>query len=91
LKQALQPEEESVPEISDGVFRPGDTVWIESLREEGEVESPPDDKGRVRVLVGNVHLTLDARNLRKIQKSVDSEVPVSRRKGEQLDGCSWFG
>ena len=88
LKRALQPEEEPLPEVSDGVLRPGDTVWIESLREEGEVETPPDEKGRVRVLVGNVHLTLDARNLRKIPKSVDSAAPVSRRKGEALDTLS---
>ena len=88
LKRALQPEEEALPEVSDGVLRPGDTVWIESLREEGEVETPPDEKGRVRVLVGNVHLTLDARNLRKIPKSVDSGAPVSRRKGEALDTLS---
>ncbi len=85
LRNTLQKEEAPATEPAAEGFNPGDVVWIESLREEGEIESPPDDKGRVRVLVGNVHLTLDARQLRKVNKA-STEAPVETRyKGEQLD------
>ncbi len=85
LRKQLESKETPVTETIDATLRSGDTVWIESLREEGEVESPPDEKGRVRVLVGNVRLTLDARQLRKISRKTSELPPVSRVNALQLD------
>ncbi|NOX37155.1 MAG: endonuclease MutS2 [Calditrichaeota bacterium] len=53
-------------------LRPGDRVWIESLREEGEVLTPVDDKGKVRVQVGHVKLNIEVHQLRRLERPAEA-------------------
>jgi len=54
-------------------LQPGDAIWIESLREEGEVLTPVDDKGKVRVQVGNVKLNIEVQQLRRLDRSTEDK------------------
>jgi DNA mismatch repair protein MutS2 len=49
-------------------FREGDIVWIENLREEGEILSHPDDRHKVWVLVNDMRMNLRLEGMRKLPK-----------------------
>ncbi len=90
LRKQIQNEQQAFAEpekefAQDAQLRPGDRVWIESLREEGEVEVPPDEKNRGRVLVGNVRLTLDAHQLKKLPGEPRGSRVESQLKGARID------
>lgn len=63
----------------------GDSVWIESLGEEGELLEDLQDKAKVRVQVGNVKLNLDAAGLRKLSKAPSESKVIRTVTGEQVD------
>ncbi len=89
-REQLEALSESPPAAADkpAGWQKGDRVRVTSLGEVGELLSPPDEKGRVRVQVGNVKLTLDARGLVREEGSTPFD-PVHRRiAGEQLDRLS---
>jgi DNA mismatch repair protein MutS2 len=50
-------------------FREGDIVWIESLQEEGELLSEPDQNRKVWVLVRDVRMNVTLRDLKKLYKN----------------------
>ncbi len=84
--EALAHEERRTSEVPVTDLKPGEVVWIESLREQGEVLTPMDDKGKVRVQVGNVKLTIEVTQLRRLEPPEAPPVPGGRRvTAETLD------
>ncbi len=78
LRQAREALEKSSPAEAPSPPPPlsrGDRVWIESLRETGELLEDPGDRSKVRVLVGNVTLMLDVSGIRPTDKTPVSEKP----------------
>ncbi len=57
----------------------GDVVWLNSLREEGELLSDPNSEGRAWTLVGNMRMQLDIRDMKKIAKK-EIESPVVKQE-----------
>jgi DNA mismatch repair protein MutS2 len=66
INQILKDEEPPLNETEE--LRRGDVVWIKSLREEGELLEDVDNKEKLRVLVGNVKVSLDRFDLQKLNK-----------------------
>lgn len=75
--QAIQTRKEEVRQIlsreetassDSATLAKGDVVWSKSLREEGELLDDPNGKDKLRVLVGNVKVTLDKNDLQKLNK-----------------------
>lgn len=74
------------PIAADLSLKKGDTVWIQSLGETGELLDDTNDREKVRVLIGNVKLTVDVSGLRRSkeeQHSVDK--PSRSTPGPQID------
>ncbi|MCB0292214.1 MAG: endonuclease MutS2 [Calditrichaeota bacterium] len=66
-------------------LNPGDIVWVESLNEEGELLDAPNGSKKVRVLIGNVTMTLEVSGLRKSGKA-SLEAPVAKNvSGAEVD------
>jgi len=63
----------------------GDRVWIESLQETGELLDHPDGKRKVRVLVGNVTMTMDVGGIRKTEKQIQPPKANRTVTADQLD------
>lgn len=64
---------------------PGDIVWVESLNEEGELLDAPNGNKKVRVLIGNVTMSLEVSGLRKSGKA-SLEAPVAKSvSGAEVD------
>ncbi len=67
----------------------GDIVWIENLREEGELLSEPDAGSKSWVLVGNVRMQVDVTGMQRVEKAPEeSRHRLSHRQElpEELDG-----
>lgn len=71
-----QPQAELREEI-----RAGDIVWIETLREAGEVLSDPDGGEKVWVLVNDMRMNLSTDILRKAPKNKSKAGRIRRRSG----------
>ncbi|MEJ2634831.1 MAG: endonuclease MutS2 [Calditrichia bacterium] len=85
--QADQTLEETKPRFQrDQKLRQGDVVWIESLREEGELLSEPDSHHKAWVLVGNMRMNMDTAELKKIsRKKAKSDYVFKRGRNEKSD------
>jgi DNA mismatch repair protein MutS2 len=70
LKDTL-PEKKNIDE-----FHPGDIVWIESMREEGEITSDPNSENKVWILVNDIRLEVSTLDLKKISKSKAENIRV---------------
>lgn len=84
IQQILKETESPIQE--SGELKKGDVVWIKSLREEGELLEDPDDKEKLRVLVGNVKVTLDRSDLSKLDKDEASDKSPSFSKRVKTTG-----
>lgn len=91
---ALQVKKEEINQILKGDEPPlqesvklkkGDVVWIKSLREEGELLEDLDNKGKLRVLVGNVKMSLDRFDLQKLNKNEASSKVHSSTNREKIE------
>lgn len=72
--QQILSNEETTP-AAHAELKKGDIVRSKSLREEGELLDDPHDKDKLRVLVGNVKVTLDRNDLEKLNKAqTDSSI-----------------
>jgi DNA mismatch repair protein MutS2 len=61
--------EETTPKpAAAGELHQGDVVWIEALREEGEILNEPGEDNKVWVLVDDKRMQLDLFGLRKLEK-----------------------
>ncbi len=60
-------------------FQVGDIVWIETLREEGELLSDPEPNGKVWVLVNDIRMNLKTDNMRKLEKQHSASGKVRRQ------------
>ncbi|MCB9068573.1 MAG: hypothetical protein H6629_12295 [Calditrichae bacterium] len=67
LEKSLQPDLE-LPKPEEPLQK-GDRVWVDSLNDAGELLDDPEGKKKVRVLVGNVTLTVDRNGIRRSNKS----------------------
>ncbi len=67
----------SSPPPEPGRFDVGDTVEILSLKQQGEITALLSND-RARVKIGNIHTTVDIRNLRKINNGASSSTPAPR-------------
>jgi DNA mismatch repair protein MutS2 len=70
-------------------FQLGDIIWIENLREEGEIISEPDTQQKAWVLVRDMRMNLSLKDCKKLHKKettsfriVKSSAPIS----ESLEG-----
>lgn len=63
----------------------GDIVWIKSLREEGELLEDSNGKDKLRVLVGNLKMTLDRNDFQKSNKSETRQRVSTTVKVEEID------
>jgi DNA mismatch repair protein MutS2 len=79
--QILQ-ETEQPSEIQED-FRLGDIIWIENLREEGEIISEPDEQQKAWVLVRDMRMNLSLKDCKKLHKKESSSF-MSRRNSAQL-------
>ncbi len=72
---------ETAPEIPPAEdVHEGDIVWIENLREEGEILSDPDARQKVWVLVNDMRMKLGIDGMRKLSKlQTESARTGSRR------------
>ena len=66
----------------------GDTVRIESLRENGEIVSQVDTNNKAWVLVGAIRLQLDAEQLKKTSKKARKKEHVFRKANAAADAIS---
>jgi DNA mismatch repair protein MutS2 len=57
-------------------LKKGDTVWVESLNDVGELLDNPDGRKKVRVLVGNVTLTVDVSRIRPTDRQPKTPKPA---------------
>jgi DNA mismatch repair protein MutS2 len=57
-------------------LKKGDAVWVESLNDVGELLDNPVDRKKVRVLVGNVTLTVDVNNIRPTERRPHASKPT---------------
>ncbi|GAB4375065.1 MAG: endonuclease MutS2 [Calditrichia bacterium] len=90
LRQSLEKilTESSPPESPPAEFHKGDIVWVDDLREEGEVLSEPNAHNKVWVLVNQVKLKVDGTRLRKMEKKELESRHVFRTHRDQLDRLS---
>ncbi len=90
LKQAkdrlemLEPQEEPAPQEAVRL-KPGDPVRIRELGEEGVLLSLPDARGKARVQIGNVKMTLEISGLQKVSGKTAEKMPVHRISGSKID------
>ncbi len=61
-------------------LKKGDIVWIESLRQEGELLSDPDNHHKAWVLVGEIRMKMDVRNFKKVAREEPESGKVFRRR-----------
>ncbi len=61
-----------MPQVSqEDDLQPGDTVWVESLKQEGELaEAPKGNEAKVRI--GNIMVTVDTKDIKKISDMSDT-------------------
>jgi DNA mismatch repair protein MutS2 len=83
VEKALIVEEPSPADIP--FLQKGDFVWVEPLGEEGELLEDSEGKNKVRVLVGNVKLTLDVSGLRKLDRRPSGGKVIRTMTGEKID------
>ncbi len=82
IQQILRSEEALITESEE--LKKGDIVWIKSLREEGELLEDSDEKDKLRVLIGNVKVTLDRNDFQKLDKS-EAEGKVESSMSKEID------
>ncbi|OGC85597.1 MAG: hypothetical protein A2W07_07310 [candidate division Zixibacteria bacterium RBG_16_43_9] len=80
LEEDLENLEGKTPSLKESI-KPGDLVWIESLKMEGEVLSEPDKAGKVKLKIGNFTYTVEQGELSKV-KEKKKEEPLSSTKYE---------
>ncbi len=66
-------------------LKKGDVVFIESLKEEGELLDNVGEKKQVRVLVNHIKMKLDVANLRGLKKAKPKTKVIKQRKGSDID------
>lgn len=79
LKETL-PQRNNIDEL-----HPGDTVWIENMREEGEIISDLNSENKVWVQVNDIRLEISTLDLKKITKSKAEKVRVYKMEAAHLD------
>jgi DNA mismatch repair protein MutS2 len=62
----VEPDEAFAAGEAPGALRPGDSVYVPTLRATGSVLSAPDADGRVRVRIGGASAVLPATRLRRV-------------------------
>ncbi|HVP36113.1 MAG TPA: endonuclease MutS2 [Terriglobales bacterium] len=72
LEEDLEKVEGKTPSLKE-VIMPGDQVWIESLKMEGEVLSEPDKTGKVKLKIGNFTYTVEQGELSKVKEKKKEE------------------
>jgi DNA mismatch repair protein MutS2 len=77
-------ETESVLKLAEDL-REGDIVWIENLREEGEILSQPDDRHKVWVLVNDMRMNLGVEGMQKLPKHQAKTRDTSFRHSKLAD------
>lgn len=86
LEKSLQPDLE--PPKPEEPLQKGDRVWVDSLNDAGELLDDPEGKKKVRVLVGNVTLTVDRNGIRRSNKSPKKEKAARTITGADVDATS---
>ncbi|MEZ4748921.1 MAG: endonuclease MutS2 [Calditrichia bacterium] len=86
LEKSLQPDLE-LPKPEEPLQK-GDRVWVDSLNDAGELLDDPEGKKKVRVLVGNVTLTVDRNGIRRSNKSPKKEKAARTITGADVDATS---
>ena len=66
-------------------LKAGDRVWVRELREEGVLLALPDARGRARVQIGNVKMTLEVNGLQKLSGESPEKLRISRISGSKID------
>ncbi len=72
LEKDLEGIGEKTPFVKETI-KPGDLVWIESLKMEGEVLSEPDRLGKVKLKIGNFTYTVDRGELSLVKEKKKEE------------------
>ncbi|RMH78856.1 MAG: endonuclease MutS2, partial [Calditrichaeota bacterium] len=85
LENILKATGEPVTPSPPTFLRKGDTVIVESLGEKGELLEDTRGKSKVRVLVGNVKLTVDITGLRRADGEPAESSPVHKMTGSRVD------
>ena len=86
LKKSIEEilKETSEKKKSSDRLHKGDIVWIEHLREEGELLSEPDENAQVWVLIGSIKMKLEASHLRKLNKQQTTSSHVFKKESDRL-------
>jgi DNA mismatch repair protein MutS2 len=79
IAKRILAETDETDEVKDDVHE-GDIVWIESLREEGEVMTEPDARHKTWVLVRDVRMNVSVGDLKKLYKSETSKQRVFKNE-----------
>ncbi len=61
-------------------LKKGDVVWIEDLRQEGELLSDPDNHNKAWVLVGEIRMKMDVSQLKKVARERTETGKVFRHR-----------
>lgn len=80
LERDLEGAGVKAPSVKE-IIKPGDMVWIESLKLEGEVLSEPDRAGKVKLKIGNFTYTVEQSELSRVPEKKKEE-PISSTKYE---------
>jgi DNA mismatch repair protein MutS2 len=75
-------ETEQTPETLEE-FNLGDIIWIENLREEGEIISEPDDDQKAWVLVRDMRMNLSLKESKKLHKKESTSI-ISRKRSAPI-------
>jgi DNA mismatch repair protein MutS2 len=76
LEKMLQSPDSDSETASVASLKKGDPVWVESLNDVGELLDAPGDRKKVRVLVGNVTLTVDVSGIRPTDRRPKTAKPA---------------
>lgn len=83
VKELTKEEKPAAPDNRD--LKKGAVVFIESLKEEGELLENIGDKKQVRVLVNHIKMKLDVSSLRGLDKAKPKTKVIKKRKGSDVD------
>jgi len=83
LEEILRPVQEY--DVHHEILKTGDTVYIQALREEGEVLEVSEDQQKVKVLVNNVKMTVNRAGIQKLTKNIIESKPRGEAKTHFTD------